>query len=171
MEIQGLRRRDREIKDPAEITAILNTNRICHLAMSVDDQPYVIPMIYAYSEGELFFHCAEVGQKLDMLRRNPKVCFEIQSSKTDSIVENSDKPCDWGIAFESVVGYGSAEIIDDRETKIKCYDLLIKKMQPKGYIHREELYTEKKIKGTYIIKVKIERMTGKRWDGTKPHPF
>jgi nitroimidazol reductase NimA-like FMN-containing flavoprotein (pyridoxamine 5'-phosphate oxidase superfamily) len=163
-----MRRRDREIKDPAEIEDILKRQNICHLAMCAEDRPYVIPMIFAFEEDTVYFHCAEVGQKLDMLRANPNVCFEVQSSETSAVVENSGKPCDWGIIYESVIGFGKAEIIDDRETKIKVYNLIVSKMHPPGYTHDEVLYTEKKIKGTFIIKVKIDSMTGKRWDGTKP---
>jgi len=170
MEIGKLRRRDREIKNPDEIKEILSTQKVCHLAMCVDRQPYVIPMLYAYEDNVLYFHCAEVGQKLDMLRQNPNVCFEILSINSEDIVKNSDKPCDWGWEYESVIGYGQAEIIDDRDVKIKAYNLFVDKLKPAGYVHREELYTEKKIKGTFIIRVTIESMTGKRWDGTKPQP-
>ncbi|MCL1983164.1 MAG: pyridoxamine 5'-phosphate oxidase family protein [Clostridiales bacterium] len=163
-----MRRRDREIKDMAEIVHILETQRVCHLAMCSESQPYVVPMLYAYEDGAMYFHCAEVGQKLDMLRANPNVCFEVQASTAEEVVENSGKPCYWGIAYESVIGFGKAEIIGDRETKIKVYDMIVGKMRPTGYVHSQELYTEKKIKGTFIIKVKIDSMTGKKWDGTKP---
>ena len=168
MEPSRMRRRDRQINDMAEIIGIVERQKVCNLAMCADDQPYVIPMLYGFEDNTMYFHCAEVGMKLDILRKNPNVCFEIQSSKTDSVVENSDRPCDWGIVYESVIGFGKAEIVDDRDTKIKVYNLIVAKMQPDGYVHSEELYTEKKIKGTFIIKVSVGSMTGKRWDGMKP---
>ncbi|MCL1808723.1 MAG: pyridoxamine 5'-phosphate oxidase family protein [Clostridiales bacterium] len=163
-----MRRRDREIKDIDEIVRLLEDNKICHLAMCAGEQPYVVPMLYAYEGGSMYFHCAEVGQKLDMIRANPNVCFEVQASQTEEVIENSGKPCYWGISYESVIGFGKAEILGDRETKIKVYNLIVGKMKPPGYVHSEEMYTEKKIKGTFIIKVKIDSMTGKKWDGTKP---
>ena len=51
--------------------------------------------------------------------------------------------------------------------KIKAYDNLVKKMMPKGYVHEENSYVEKKLKGTFIIKVPIESMSGKKWNGIK----
>lgn len=168
LETGRMRRRDREIREEGEIIKILKTQKICHLAMCEGGNPYVIPMIYAYDDGMLFFHCAEVGKKLDILRVNPNICFEIQSSAIDNLVENSDKPCDWGFAYESAIGFGKAEILDDRETKIKVYNMIVSKMHPSGYVHSEELYIEKKIKGTFVIRVKIDSMTGKKWDGIKP---
>lgn len=169
MEISRMRRRDREIKDNEEIIKILNKQNICHLAMCADDQPYVIPMIFAYEANALYFHCAEVGMKLDILRRNNKVCFEVQHSNTEKVIENTHKPCDWGISYESIVGFGMAEILNDRVEKIKAYNLLVDKLKPTGYEHRDDLYTDKKINGTFIIKVNIDSMTGKRWDGLKPN--
>jgi len=163
-----MRRRDREIKDMEEIVAIIATENVCHLAMCADNKPYVIPMIYIYNENHLYFHCAEVGMKLDILRQNDAVCFEIQRSTTEQIVENTDKPCDWGFAYESIIGFGKARLVTDREEKIRFYDLLVAKMEPEGYVHSSGDYTEKKITGTYVIDVTIESMTGKRWDGNKP---
>ncbi len=169
MEIGQMRRRDREIKDREEIIGILNRQHICHLAMCAENQPYVIPMIFAYQDNALYFHCAEVGTKLDILRKNHNVCFEVQSSITEKVVENTYKPCDWGISYESVIGFGTAEILNDREDKIDAYRLLVNKMKPEHYSHSDDLYTEKKITGTLIIKVTISSMTGKRWDGSKPN--
>ena len=169
MEISRMRRRDREIKDTEEMIDILNRESICHLAMCLEDQPYVIPMIFAYHDHALYFHCAEVGMKLDILRKNNKVCFEVQHSYTEKVVENTQKPCDWGITYESVIGFGTAEILNDRDDKILAYNLLVNKLKPGGYRHDDILYTEKKIKGTFIIKVSVESMTGKRWDGLKPN--
>ena len=52
-----MRRTDREIKDIKEIEAILNESKYCHLGLVDEDQPYVVPMNYAYSNGCLYLHC------------------------------------------------------------------------------------------------------------------
>ncbi len=161
-----MRRRDREIKDPNEVIEILKKEQICHLAMCLENRPYVVPMLYVYNDNCLYFHCAEVGQKLDILRENPQVCFEIANSGTELIL-NGGKPCDWGYSFESVIGFGKAEIIDDDAQKVRIYDLMVEKMKPDDYIPMENQYVEKKIKYSLIIKVSIESMSGKKWDGHK----
>lgn len=169
-----MRRRDREIKDSQEIIAILEKGFVCHLAMCADNKPYVVPMVYVYHEGHLYFHCAEVGMKLDILRVNQEVCFEVQNASQE-IIENAGTPCDWGFAYESVIGFGKAELLETDEEKVAAYDLLVQKLAPTGYAppvdtKKEDVYgpyVPKKIRGTYIIKVKIESMTGKKWDGHK----
>ncbi|WP_027399808.1 pyridoxamine 5'-phosphate oxidase family protein [Anaerovorax odorimutans] len=166
-----MRRRDREIKDENEIIEILKKSFVCHLAMCSDNKPYVIPMIYVYNDNCLYFHCADVGQKLDILRVNNEVCFEVQNSSSD-IIKNAGMPCDWGFQFESVIGFGKAELLENDEDKISVYDLFVGKMAPADYIHKPTVngdgpYVPKKIKGSYIIKVNIDSMTGKKWNGHK----
>lgn len=167
MEIGNMRRRTREIKDINEIDKIIEEGKICHLAMCCDDQPYVIPMLYGFDGESIYFHCADVGTKLDILRQNNKVCIEIQSSNVNDIIHNSGKPCDWGIAFESVVIFGNAKFVEDRAEKVKAFDLLVNKMRPEKYTEKNHDYVEKKIVGSVLIKVDIEKKTGKKWNGIK----
>ena len=164
-----MRRRDRQINDREEIINILKKGFVCHLAMCANNEPYVVPMIYVYHDDCLYFHCAEVGLKLDIIRQNSRVCFQVETHSQDS-VENAGTPCDWGFAYESAIGFGNAQLIEDDEEKKRVYDLLVAKIAPSGYIHGEDPYVPKKIRGTYIIKVPSESVTGKRWDGTKPVP-
>lgn len=165
-----MRRRDRQINDREEILAVVEKAHVCHLAMCAEGRPYVVPMVFVYADGHLYFHCAEVGLKLDILRQNDQVCFEMECSSVSEIVQNTGMPCDWGFAYESVIGFGRARLIEAREEKLRIYDLLVEKLAPADYRHQQAFYVEKKIKGTYIIDVTIESMTGKRWDGVKPVP-
>lgn len=162
-----MRRRDREIKEQQEIVEILKKGQVCHLAMCRDNKPYVVPMLYVYDDNIMYFHCAEVGEKLDILKENDEVCFEMANSGAE-IIENGGKPCDWGYSFESVIGFGKAVIVkDDDAEKRKVYDLMVEKMKPESYEVTPDQYVEKKVKYSYIIKVKIESMTGKKWSGHK----
>lgn len=161
-----MRRKDREIKEKNEIEEILNNGFVCHLALSQDNMPYVLPMLYGYEDDCLYFHCAQVGKKLEMLKENPNVCFEIETTNRD-IVENGGNPCDWGLNFKSVIGFGEAHILEIYDEKIKGYNVLVKKIAPPNYVHSDDLYIEKKVAGTVIIKVEIKSITGKKWDGIK----
>lgn len=161
-----MRRRDRQINDQKEIEEILREGTICHLAMSQDNMPYVVPLMYVYDNNAIYFHCAEVGLKLDILRDNNQVCFEVQFTAPD-IVLNSERPCDWGIAYKSVIGFGKTMFIEDEVAKKRIYDKLVLKLAPKEYVHEKDPYERKKIVGTNIIKVEISSMTGKKWDGIK----
>lgn len=161
-----MRRRDREVKDRNEIIEILKAGQVCHLAMCKNNKPYVVPMLYVYNDNCVYFHCAEVGDKLDIIRENNEVCVEVAHSGTE-IIENSGKPCDWGYSFESVIGFGKAEIINEDSIKRKVYDMMVEKMKPEGYTPTPDQYVEKKVKFSFIIKVEIESITGKKWNGHK----
>ena len=79
--MQGLTKRERQVTDPEQIRHILDTGKVLHLGLAVNDEPYVVPMNYGYvlEDGKLtlYLHSALQGKKLDMMRTNPKVFFEI----------------------------------------------------------------------------------------------
>jgi uncharacterized protein len=74
-----MRRTDKEIKNKDEILAIIKKATIMRLAMSDKDSPYLVPLNFGYRDESLFFHCAKEGSKLDIIRQNPKVCFEFET--------------------------------------------------------------------------------------------
>jgi hypothetical protein len=73
-----MRRKDREITDRAELLRILAKARVCRLALVDGDRPYVVPLTFALDGADLVLHSARTGRKLDILRRNPAVCFEVE---------------------------------------------------------------------------------------------
>ncbi|MEA4922653.1 MAG: pyridoxamine 5'-phosphate oxidase family protein [Eubacteriaceae bacterium] len=167
MEPEKMRRRTREITDRNEIEEILAGEKICHLSMCDDGQPYVIPMLYVYKDGYFYFHCAEVGMKLDILDRNEKVCIEVEKTDPDDIVKNVNTPCMWGLPYKSVVAFGTAEVSDDNDIKPGIMDMLVEKVKPEGYVHSRDKYLEKRMKGSRLIIAKVTSMTGKKWNGVK----
>ena len=77
-----MRRNDREITDSQEILSIVNECKVIRLAM-LDEQglPYIIPLNFGYrfADGVFTFYChsAREGRKLELLRRDPRVSFEM----------------------------------------------------------------------------------------------
>lgn len=59
-----------------EISNILSSQVIGRLAISDGRQPYIMPVTYAY-DGRYIYCQSNEGLKLDILRKNPRVCFEI----------------------------------------------------------------------------------------------
>ncbi|HEY5675052.1 MAG TPA: pyridoxamine 5'-phosphate oxidase family protein [Malonomonas sp.] len=145
---------DREIKDQSAIVDILIRGRELRLAMIAGDRPYVLPLNYGYAEGCIYIHSARKGKKLDCLRSNPQVCFEV-SEVLQRV--GGTRPCDWSTKFRSVVGEGTAHIIDERAEKIQGYDAI---MAHFGGPTRD--YEEKHLSGSLIIRIDIETLTGKQ---------
>jgi nitroimidazol reductase NimA-like FMN-containing flavoprotein (pyridoxamine 5'-phosphate oxidase superfamily) len=149
-----MRREDREIADIALIEDIIRNSLVCRLGMSRDDQPYVVPLCFAYGDKTLYFHSAGEGLKLEILQQNPNVCVEFD---IDQEVIQGDKPCKWGMKYLSVIGFGKASFVEDLEEKRKGLDAIMK-----HYSGRSFEYVESAIESTCIIKVEIETMTGKK---------
>ena len=150
-------RRELEVTDQSQIIEILDKSKILHLAMVDGDDPYVIAMNYGYTmeEGKLtlYMHGATQGRKLDILRKNPKVCFELDC---DLMPFDGEKPCQYGIAYSSVVGNGVAELIEDPEQKMEALTILMKTQTGKDFEFNEKL-----VSIVSVIKIHVEDYTAK----------
>ena len=153
-----MRRFEYEIQEQTEIEEIIRLAKICRLAMSVGDQPYLVPLCFGYEPGALYFHSAGEGKKLDMLETNDKVCFEFDLDYEFIEAENA---CDWELRYRSVIGFGRATILEDNEEKRRGFDLIMRQ-----YSDRSFTYPDSEVKGTTIIKVDIRSMTGKKNGGS-----
>ena len=148
-----MRRKDKEITDRDEIEAIINQSQVCRLAMADGDHPYVVPLCFGYEDNKLYFHSANMGKKLNILRRNPNVCFEFDK---DCNARAADSACDWGMQYKSVIGYGKVSFIESDTSRREALDIIMRQYGGKG-----ESYPDTKIKNTVIFKVDIDKMTGK----------
>jgi uncharacterized protein len=150
-----MRRKEKEIKENGGIEEIIKRALVCRLAMSVEDRPYVVPLCFGYKEGSLYFHCAREGMKLEMLRKNNRVCFEWD---VDHALVTAENGCDWTMKGQSVVGFGRAYIVDDPDEKRAGLDVI---MEHYG-AERPFSYKEKGFHKALIIRVEIESMNGKK---------
>ncbi len=138
--MQGLTKREVKITDSSEIQRILDTAGVLHLGLSADNMPYVIPMSYGYTmEGEhlvLYLHSAVRGKKLEMIRANPNVFFSIDC---DRVPFEGMLPCQYGISYSSIMGYGTAIITEDVEEKKKAMSILMKTQTGKEFTFADRL--------------------------------
>lgn len=150
-----MRRKEQEITDQAELDAILARAAVCHLGMVDGDRPYVVPVCYGYRDRALYVHSAPEGYKIELLRRNPQVCFQVEA---DLALQPAEKACGWGIQYSSVIGWGRAVFLDDAAQKRAALDVIMAHYGASG----PYVYAEKTLAKTTILKVEIESMTGKR---------
>ncbi len=154
-----MRRRDREIKDQSELESIIGAASVCRLAMSEDNRPYIVPLCFGYKDGNLYIHSAGEGKKLDILRVNDCVCFEMD---IDHELVRADLPCESEMKYRSVIGFGQASFVDEVEEKRMALDIITHHYS-KGNTEGTYMYPEQKLANTVIIKVKIESLTGKKF--------
>ncbi len=153
-----MRRSDREITDMEEIIEIVKKCDVCRLALFDSEYPYIVPLNFGYTvkedKIELFFHGAGVGKKINLIKQNNHVFFEMDCSHKLIIDE---KACKYTMEYESVMGKGIIEIVSSEEKR----DALIKIM--KHYSQANEFdFDEEAIDFVTVFKLSVNQITGKR---------
>ena len=148
-----MRKNDREIKDGIVIDGIIRRCRVCHLAMCDDGQSYVVPLNFGYDGRFLYFHAALEGRKIDIIKRNNRVGFEFDILHD---IVTAERACDWGAKYESVIGSGTAEIIDDSDAKKEALQWIMRQYGSDANDFSDEI-----LKKTLILRVRILEISGK----------
>lgn len=151
-----MRRKDREVTDVSRIKEIVSRCKVCRLGMTEGTQAYIVPLNFGYDWDDaltLYFHSATEGRKLDILRVNPRVCFEMDVE--GGLVE-SPTPCSFGFSFASVMGEGVVEFIEDAALKAEALTSLMRHQTG-----REIPVSPEMAKGVCVYRVRAERISAK----------
>ena len=155
--MQGMTKRERQVTDPEQILHILDTGKVVHLGLSVNDEPYVVPMNYGYTmeDGKLtlYLHSAVRGRKLDMIRANSKVFFEIDC---DRMPFEGRVPCQYGMVYSSIMGRGTATLVEDAEGKKQAMTILMKTQTGKDFSFNDRL-----VSIVTVIRIDVSEYTAK----------
>lgn len=153
-----MRKLNKKITDSAVIAELLDTCHVGRLGtVGQDGWPMVKPLNFACTEGRIYFHCAREGEKLDDIRRDPRVCFE--ADLPIAYVKGSgENPCRAEYLYRSVIVRGRASVVDDRRERLQALDALMAKYQPEGGYGP---YPEEKLELTCIVRIDIEQLSGK----------
>lgn len=149
-----MRRKDKEIKDEAEIESILKEATVCRLALCDGHRPYIAAMCFGHADCCLYLHSAKAGRKIELLKKNPDVCFEID---TGIEMIASDSPCRFGMKYKSVVGSGVAHMIEEREKKKEALNCIMEK-----YSGKRHQFPPEEMEKVAVIEIKITGLTGKK---------
>jgi nitroimidazol reductase NimA-like FMN-containing flavoprotein (pyridoxamine 5'-phosphate oxidase superfamily) len=154
-----MRRSDQEIKDKAEILNIIEKCDVCRLGLCDANIPYVVPMNFGYEYSHeklvLFFHGANEGRKLDVIQKNPAVCFEMDCSHR--LVE-ADEAANYTMEYESVIGFGRLSFCNEKSEKIKALTQLMKKYAK----DRAFDFPDHVVESVTVFKLDVSDFTGKR---------
>ena len=154
-----MRRADREVTDYQQIQSIIEQAKVVHIGMLDNDRPYVVPMQYGvvFSDGTLtlYVHCAKEGRKLDILKKNPCVFIELETNV--AIVSGGDIPCKYGSEYASVMGDGTAVIVEDVAEKIVGLQLMMKTQSGRDFEITEQMATS-----VTVLRIDVPCVTTKR---------
>jgi nitroimidazol reductase NimA-like FMN-containing flavoprotein (pyridoxamine 5'-phosphate oxidase superfamily) len=155
--MNGMTLRERQIFDIDKILEILDKSKVVHIGLVDGDEPYVVPMNYGYTYGNekltIWLHGGTTGRKYDLIRKNPKVFFEMEC---DLIPFEGDVACKYGLSYSSLMGKGIATIIEDSEEKQKALSLLMKTQ-----VNKDFQFNEKLASVVGIIKIEVSEFTAK----------
>jgi nitroimidazol reductase NimA-like FMN-containing flavoprotein (pyridoxamine 5'-phosphate oxidase superfamily) len=153
-----MRRKDREITEQSEIQSIIAKADVCRIALVDDGKPYIVTLNFGYKPGNpaaLYFHCANEGRKIDIIKKNHNVCFQMD---IDHELETAKKACGFSMRFKSIVGFGRIYKVEDVQEKIQGLDFIMKQYSnASGYT-----YEEKMLKITTILRLEIDELTAKQ---------
>jgi nitroimidazol reductase NimA-like FMN-containing flavoprotein (pyridoxamine 5'-phosphate oxidase superfamily) len=152
-----MRKKEREISDMLEIESIIKRSDVCRIAFTDSDIPYIVTMNFGFSginNMRLYFHCANEGRKLEMIKKNNYVCFEMD---TDHRIVTGQQACDFGMKYSSVVGYGYISIVNEPEEKISGLDFIMSHYTGK----KDFTYKNEIISKTTVLRLDVTEITGK----------
>jgi nitroimidazol reductase NimA-like FMN-containing flavoprotein (pyridoxamine 5'-phosphate oxidase superfamily) len=125
-----MRRKHSEVTDPKEIERILSSTNIGRVAtVGADGFPYITPVNFVSLEGNIYFHCAPQGEKLDNLMREPRVCFEVDVplAYIDIGLDPARPICQLHQYYHCVIIRGIATDVEDSTLKLAALNALIAK--------------------------------------------
>jgi len=161
-----MRRKDKEITDIKEIEDTIKRASVCRLGMVDGDEPYIVPLSFGYEKNALYFHWALEGRKLEVIKRNNKVCFEVDIDVAPASL--TKKGCGGYYChtqYRSVIGVGRAYILENAEEKAHGLGVLVRHYYSavgKPYSESDCDFSQKNLDSVLVVKVEIDSLTGKK---------
>ena len=113
-----MRRNDREVASHEWMLEVLDRGEWLELALvGKDGWPYIVPLNYGFGNDFIIIHCAKEGKKIDLLKENNKVAFNVAVDA--EIVRNEEDPSKFSMKYKSVSGRGIAEFIEDNKDEVE----------------------------------------------------
>lgn len=150
-----MRKASQEITDKQIIEEILKGSTICRLAIKDNDDPYLLPFNFGYKDHCIYIHSAPEGKKIELIKKHPRICFEMEQYAE---IMQHEKACKWETTYRSVVGYGRIEILRDKSQKQAGLDII---MAHNGSLQSNR-YEKGPLNSMVILKLTIDTLTAKQ---------
>jgi nitroimidazol reductase NimA-like FMN-containing flavoprotein (pyridoxamine 5'-phosphate oxidase superfamily) len=144
--------------DREHANMVLATQHVGRLACCLNDQPYIVPVTYTYDDGYIYGHTND-GRKIEMLRQNPHVCFEVDvietMTKWRSVIANG--------TFEELHGRDAARALDRLFEQLGHLETSESAGIPENLDHFQEVARKIKLRPTKGVtyRIKIDELTGR----------
>lgn len=156
-----MRKRDKaieDITDKAVMEEIIRECDICHVAMVDGERPYVLAFNFGYHDGRIYLHSAREGKKLDVLRKNPRVCVEFNTGH-ELFARHAHIACTWRWRYRSVLAHGRAELLEDHDAKMAGLSAMMA-----NYTEMDFEYKKPAVNNVMVIRIAVDEMTGRQFE-------
>lgn len=156
-----MRRNDKAMTDVNDIFSVIERCHIVHIAMVENGKPYLVAMNFGYerrgSELILYLHSAQEGRKMDALKKNPEVYFQMEHS-AGLAAGTQGKPCSYSWHFDSVMGSGQVLFLTDEAEQTHALNRIVQHL-----VQTEETFDfpPQMLNRTCIWKIVSTDFTGK----------
>lgn len=152
-----MRRKDREVIEINELMQIIDQCKVCRIAMLDKAGLYIVPMNFGYTYENnqlvLYFHSANEGRKIDALKENSDICFEMDSEHR---LITADLACQYGYSFKSIIGNGKVVFIDEVGEKKTALSVLMKHQTGQDFS-----FDDKMVNSVSVFKIIAHNYSGK----------
>lgn len=135
-----------------ECRKILNRTRLGRLAYSLENQPYIVPMYFAFDGKKHIYSFSTLGQKISWMRKNPLVCLAVDDIKNQN---------DW----TTIIINGRFEELPDipqfAEPRIRAHELLSKQPMWWQPAYDAGNFREEPFEKAIYFRILIETMSGR----------
>lgn len=140
-----------------EINELLWKAPVGYLGLAKGGLPYVIPLNFIFSDGNIYFHCALEGRKVDYIKANPKACF--QTGEIGGLIA-AESPCKYNYSYRSVIVEGTVvEVGGNADKEAALRKLVAKYAEPTA---AETVLTAKSIESVRVYRLVPDLISGKK---------
>ncbi len=148
---------DRASYDRALIESILDEAFVCHVAVSLEGTPHVVPTLYARSGDRILLHGNHSGSVLAALRDGAEVCVAV--TLVDALVL-ARSAFHHSVNYRSVVLYGRACVIPNGPGKLAALESIVEHVVP-GRWEQVRWPTEAEMKQTAVLAIDLTEASAK----------
>ncbi len=147
-----MKKKERQLSDDETISIIEKGEYGILSMVSSANEPYGVPLNFCFIDGNIYFHCALEGKKLDNIAHNPNVSFCV-------VGETKIQPDKFSTKFESSIVFGTAAEVTGDEKQMALEELV--KKYSKRFETQGLEYIKKAHQKTKMIKIIPKSFSGK----------
>ncbi len=147
-----MRRKDREITDPVKMLEIMEQCDCCRLGLKDGDGVYIVPLNFGFRKEQekliLYFHSSGSGKKMELLKTNSEIGFEMDAGHELSEHESA---CGYSYHYRSIIGTGKVSFVEASEEKMSALCCILSHYSEKT----EWDFKDEMIRSTAVLRMEV----------------